>query len=195
MNIEKKLEFLRDSAMEEARAKGNAIIKQHEDALNRVFEQHRSEAMHQMDTRIKAERISAKQQLNMASSKAGLELKKSLGETQTELKKKLFAEVRELLDEYMKTPEYEELLVSYIRSAVRFAKGDEMVIYINPSDEGKKASLEERTGMTLTISKEDFIGGVRCVIHKRNILVDHAFKEALATEFHNFTLKGGAGIE
>ena len=32
-----------------------------------------------------------------------------------------------------------------------------MTIYINPSDADKKTYLEERTGMTLTISKVDFI--------------------------------------
>ena len=49
--------------------------------------------------------------------------------------------------------------------------------------------------MTLTVSKEDFIGGVRAVIHERNILIDHAFKGALENEYHNFVFRGGAGVE
>ena len=51
-----------------------------------------------------------------------------------------------------------------------------MTIYINPSDADKKTYLEERTGMTLTISKVDFIGGVRAVVPEKNVLVDYAFK-------------------
>ena len=59
--------------MEEARAEGNAIIKQHEDALLGVFEQHRAELLRQSETRVKTERVGAQQQLNMAMSKAQLE--------------------------------------------------------------------------------------------------------------------------
>lgn len=195
LNIDEKLDFLQDSAMEEARAKANKIIMQHEEALQSVLSKHEQEAKKQMDTRLKAERVTSKQQLNMASSKAQLELKRTLGKTKTRLKKELFDEVRELLNDYMKTPEYEELLVSYVKRAAMYAKGEEMTIYINASDKDKKEKLEQKTGMSLTISEEDFIGGVRSVIKTRNILIDHAFKDALDREYHNINIGGGTGIE
>lgn len=69
-----------------------------------------------------------------------------------------------------------------------------MTLYINPTDEDKKGYLEEHTGMRLTVSKEDFIGGVRAVIHERNILIDYAFKGAVEREYDRFTFKGGSGI-
>ena len=43
LTIDDKISHLQEAAMEEARAEGNAIMKQHEDALLDVFEQHRSE--------------------------------------------------------------------------------------------------------------------------------------------------------
>ena len=89
MTIEEKISHLQAAAMEEARAEGNAIMKQHEDALLGVFEQHRAEILRQSETRVKAERVGAQQQLNMAMSKAQLELKRELSKTQKELKKKL----------------------------------------------------------------------------------------------------------
>jgi len=181
--------------MEEARAEANAIMKQHEDALMGVFEQHRTEEIRQSETRVKAERVHANQQLNMAMSKAQLELKRELSKTQNELKKDLFREVEELLQEYMKTEEYRSLLVEYIRKAAKFADGAAMTIYINPTDADKKEYLEEYTGMMLTVSKEDFIGGVRAVIREKNILIDHAFKGALENEYQKFSFKGGAQIE
>lgn len=194
MTIEEKIFHLQTAAMEEARAEGNAIIKQHEDALNGVFEQHRAEAVRQSETRIKAETVNGQQQLNMAMSKAQLELKREYGQTQNELKKELFREVEELLREYMKKDEYRDLLVQYIEKAARFADGASMTIYINPSDADKKEYLEEHTGMRLTVSKEDFVGGVRAVVHDRNILIDHAFKGALESEYQKFMFKGGAGV-
>ena len=99
-----------------------------------------------------------------------------------------------MIHEYMKTEEYTELLVSYIKKAVTFAGGAATTLYINSSDADKKEYLEERTGMTLTISKEDFIGGVRAVIREKNILVDHAFKGAIEREYNKFLFRGGAGI-
>ena len=194
MTIEEKIFHLQTAAMEEARAEGNAIIKQHEDALNGVFEQHRAEAVRQSETRIKAETVNGQQQLNMAMSKAQLELKREYGQTQNELKKELFEEVEELLQNYMKTDEYRDLLVQYIEKAARFAGGESMTIYINPTDADKKDYLEEHTGMRLTVSKEDFVGGVRAVVHDRNILIDHAFKGALESEYQKFMFKGGAGV-
>lgn len=194
MTIEEKIFHLQTAAMEEARAEGNAIIKQHEDALNGVFEQHRAEAVRQSETRIKAETVNGQQQLNMAMSKAQLELKRAYGQTQNELKKELFEEVEELLQNYMKTDEYRDLLVQYIEKAARFAGGESMTIYINPTDADKKDYLEEHTGMRLTVSKEDFTGGVRAVVHDRNILIDHAFKGALESEYQKFMFKGGAGV-
>ena len=130
----------------------------------------------------------------MATSKAQLELKRELGKTQKKLKKMLFEEVNEKIAEYMKTEDYKNLLVTYIEKAATFADGAAMTIYINPSDEDKKQYLEEHTGMSLTVSKEDFTGGVRAVIHDRNILIDHAFKGGIEREYQKFAFKGGTGI-
>ena len=148
MTIEERISHLQSAAMEEARAEGNAIMKQHEDALLGVFDQHRAEILRQSETRVKAERVNAQQQLNMAMSKAQLELKRELSKTQKELKKELFEEVREVVQEYMKTEEYPRLLMAYIEKAAKFADGASMTIYINPTDEDKKEYLEEHTGMS-----------------------------------------------
>mgnify|MGYP007019922630 CR=1 FL=1 len=69
-----------------------------------------------------------------------------------------------------------------------------MTIYLNPSDEEKRSSLEDATGIHLTISAEDFTGGIRAVIRSRNILIDHSFKTALQNEYDQFMLQGGEGL-
>lgn len=194
MNLREKTEHLQDVAMTEARLQADKIVKQHKDALLKVFYQHRQEAIRQSETRMKAEETTGRQELNLATTKAQLELKRELGKTQAELKKVLFEEVEKLIHEYMKTEEYTELLVTYIHKAVRFADGAAVTLYINPSDADKKEYLEERTGMSLTISREDFIGGVRAVIREKNILIDHAFKGAIEREYNKFLFRGGAGI-
>ena len=55
MTLEEKINHLRTTSMEEARAESNAIIDSYRDALEKVFEDHKIEAKRQMQTRIKAE--------------------------------------------------------------------------------------------------------------------------------------------
>ena len=191
LTVEEKISHIREAAMEEARARGNEIIDQHQKALEGVFKTHKQEAVMQADTRIKTETASARQQLNTVTSKGQLKLRRQLSRVQNELKNKLFEEVREMAEEYMKTEAYKELLVSYIAKAARFADGNPLTIYINSSDEDKKEFLEKRTGMTVTVSEEDFLGGIRSIIPGRNILIDHSFSGALEKGYEEFTFKGG----
>ena len=194
LTIEEKLTHLQASAMEEARAEGNAIMEQHRDALEHLLEEHRQEALRQSDTRVKAETVNARQQLNMATSKAQIELKRELSTTQKELKNRLFDEVEQLMKEYMITEDYKRLLISYIGKAAAFAGATPMTIYINPTDADKKDFLEEHTGLTLTLSKEDFVGGIRAVVHEKNILIDYSFQSSLTAQREKFVFEGGAGV-
>ncbi len=194
MTLEEKLSHLQASSMEAARAEGNAIIDNYREALEKVFKDHKEETLWQSETRIKAEQSNARQMLNQASARTQLELKKKTGKVQVELKDKIFEEVHTLVQDFMQTKEYEDYLVKSIRKATEFAPGEEMTIYINPSDEKRLSDLESITGTRLTVSTEDFIGGTRAVIRERNILIDNSFKTLLRNEYDKFIFSGGDGI-
>ena len=172
--------------MEEARQQGNEIIKNHEAALEKVLETHRLEAMRQSQLRIRAEQFSAKRQVKTAVSKRQLTLKRELGQVKTQLKAELFIEVREILDEYMKEEAYKDQLLSYMEKVVKYAGGQPVTIYLGPGDEDKKEYLEKKSGLTLTVSEEDFIGGIKAIIPSRNILMDYSFLSALEKEQEEF---------
>lgn len=193
MTLEEKIAHLQSTSMEQARAEGNAIIDSHREALEKLLEDHRSEARRQSETRVKAETTNARLSLNQAAAKSQLEIKRRQGKVQQELKDKVFKEALELVKDYMKTEAYSDFLVKCIRNAERFAGSTDLVIYINPSDEGKRSDLEDATGIHLTISAEDFIGGVRAVIRSRNILIDNSFKTQLRNEYDKFIFLGGEG--
>lgn len=196
MTLEEKIAHLQASSMENARAESNAIIDTHRDALEKLYQDHKEEALRQSATRIKSETIKAKQDLNKAMAKTQLEIKRQQGTIQQELKDKLFKEVYELTDAFMKTEAYEDLLIKWIKKALEFAGNeDSVVIYINPSDEYRQSDLRDATGINLTISREDFIGGIRAVIRERNILIDHSFKTNIDDEYAKFMFLGGGGCE
>ena len=194
MTLEEKLTYRQTVSMEQARAEGNAIIDAHREALEKIFSDHKSEMMRQAETRIKAETTNAKRTVSQALAKSQLEIKRSQGKVQQELKDKVFEEAMQLVNDYMKTKAYDDFLVKCIRKAERFAGDDPVVIYINPSDEKKRTELEKETGAKLTVSAEDFIGGVRAVIRSRNILMDHSFKTQIQDEYDKFLFLGGDGI-
>ena len=193
MTLEEKIAHLQATSMEQARAEGNAIIDAHKEALEKVFKDHRAEALRQSETRIKAETTNARLSLNQAAAKSQLEIKRRQGKVQQELKDKIFEEVMGLVNDYMKTEAYADFLVKCIRQAMHFAGQDPVTIYINPSDETKRSDLEDATGVHLTISAEDFIGGVRAVIRSRNILIDNSFRTQLRNEYDNCIVLGGDG--
>lgn len=194
MTLEEKIAHLQTTSMEAARAEGNTIIDDYREALQKVLEDHKIEARRQSETRIKGETVNAKQQLNQAMAKTQLELKRQAGKVQEDLKEKVFEEAYALLSDFMKTEAYEDYLVKCIRKAIRFAAGDPMVIYINPSDETRRSDLEDASGARLSISAENFTGGIRAVIRSRNILIDYSFKTALQNEYDKFVFTGGGGI-
>lgn len=193
MTVEEKIAHLKTTSMEQARAEGNAIIDSHREALEKVLEDHKAEALRQSETRIKAETTNAKLSLNQASAKSQLEIKRRQGKVQQELKDKVFKEALELVKDYMKTEAYDDFLVKCIRNAERFAGDEALIVYINPSDEKRRPDLEDATGIHLTISAEDFIGGIRAVIRSRNILIDNSFRTQLRNEYDKFIFWGGDG--
>ncbi len=194
MTLEEKIAHLQTTSMEQARSEGNAIIDSYKEALEKVLADHKEEAIRQSQTRIKAETKNARQELNQAMAKSQLEIKRQYGKVQLELKDKIFEETKSLLDDYMKTESYLDYLINCIHHAKHFAGEDPVVIYINPSDETKRSDLEDATGIHLTISAEDFIGGVRAVIRARNILIDNSFKTKLRNEYDSFLFLGGDGV-
>lgn len=194
MDLEEKISRLRTTSMREARAEGNAIIDKYREALQKVLEDHKEEALRQSETRVKAEKINARLQLNQAMAHSQLELKRVQGKVQQELKDKIFKETDALVQDFMKTDAYKEYLIKCIRKSAAFANGDDIVIYINPSDEKLLPALEEAAGTKLTVSKEDFTGGIRAVIRSRNVLIDDSFKTALRNEYGKFFFSGGGTI-
>ena len=191
MTIEEKLKYLQDASMEDARAKGNEIISTHKKALDQILKEHKETASRQAELTLKTEATNAKHSLNKAMAKAHIELKREQGKCQADLKNRLFKRILVLVKQYMKTEDYKYFLEKRIQSSLEFAGEEDILIYINPSDEHLKEELEQKTGTLLTVSREDFIGGTRAVMQKRRILIDYSLKSALSEEYDKFLFLGG----
>lgn len=194
MTLEEKLSYMQASVMEDARAGTNRIVDTYRDGLEKLFNEHKSEALLSSQTQIKSETVKARQQLNQDLAKAHLDLKREESRLTQTLKNNIFKEVKALVTEYMKTPAYETYLIDCILGALKIAGDSEKTIFLNPSDAHLKATLEEKTRTVLMINDVDFVGGIRTMIPERNILVDDSFETKLWHEYNEFLFMGGDSV-
>lgn len=195
MTTEEKLRHLQEAAMKDARSEADSIVHDYEDALTKLFEEHKDDKIRQAKLTLQTESDNLRHEMNKAMSKEQLKIRRRLSRVQTEYKDRLFEEVRERLAEYRKTPDYDRLLEEQIREAVGFARKLSMIIYLDPEDEAKKETLEKAAGVPLTLSKYSFGGGIRAVVEEKNILIDRSFDTKLSEAYDAFTFDGGTPHE
>ena len=197
LTTEEKLQHFLNASIEDAQNRSQKTIKEYEDALLKISEEHKNDTLKNAELQIKFEEEKLERNKNKEISKQTLHIKRKITKKQSELKEKLFVEVKQMLCEYMETEEYVNLLVKQIKEALDIAKDSDVTIYIDPADSEKLSKLEMLTGAALTISEYSFIGGTRAVIRERNILIDNSFAKKLeeAKDNFNFNFNGGNSHE
>lgn len=188
MTLDEKLEQFYNATIESATATNLAITTEYKESLTKVFEEHKKNALAKSETAYNLEVENVKREKNRSLSSAAINIRRRLNEKSSQLSDSIFEDVKVKLQNYMKTEEYTELLKNQISEAKSFARNDELKLYMNASDEHLKLKLEEVTGVTLTISTIDFVGGTRAVIPEKNILIDHSFLSKMQELKENFTL-------
>lgn len=191
MTVEEKLQHFYDVAVGEAQKEADEMLKNHQQLLGRQLEEHKKEKLSQGEQDIKAEIGHAKREVNKALSAEQLFIKREWTKRQTELKDKLFVEVKDKLEAFMISPEYEKYLTEKILTAHKLAAGEDIRIYVTPADESKVHSLTASTGLPIEVSKEPFMGGIKATIPGKNILIDYSFLDSFIALRKEFTFDGG----
>lgn len=189
MNLDEKLENFYTTVIESATKQNIEIVENYKTSLQKVFDEKKEAALRKAEAAYKIASDQIIRERNRRLSAETVEIKRNFLEKTSEIKESIFHDVKQKLSEYMKSEAYDNLLVSRITNAIEFAGADDITIYINPSDVDKKASLEKKTGATLTISDRDFIGGIRAVIPVSNILIDDSFLTRFEEAKGSFTLE------
>lgn len=188
MTIDEKLDNFYHCAIDDATAQSIKILESYEQTLKEMYEEKKKSLIKQSEQKIRTESENLVREKNRNLSSESLKLKRTLSDKSKEKVDILFNDVEKKLASYMQTPEYQKFLVERINETIEFAKDDELTIYINPSDANLKAALEDATHVGLVISNIDFLGGIRCVIPNRHILIDKSFMSKLREEKMNFKL-------
>lgn len=187
MQIKEKLEVFRQSTIEVAERESQSMIREYQENCSMELEKFQKNKQMEMENLFQMKEAGIRRKLNRTISEEFTKQKRVLKECQQEKRQKLFEEVERQLEEYQNTPEYDQYLIAKIKMAKKFARGEEIIIYINPKDAEKKAFLEEQTQAVLTLSEIDFGGGIRAVIRSRNILIDESFLTKTEQERNGYT--------
>lgn len=187
MTLDEKLEQFYNATIESATTRNIEIVEEYKQNLDKMFDEYKKDALKKSEQTYRLESENLIREKNRTLSSEAINIKRKINEKNLELTDILFDDVMKRLQEFMKTKEYEDLLVKFIVAAKEFAREDDLTIYINPTDIGLKQNLEDKTNVSLTISQYDFIGGTRAVIHAKNILIDHSFSSKIAAEKEHYT--------
>lgn len=191
MTIDEKLSHFYDVTIEDAQAKAAGILEEHRKALAQMTEKHKADSQENAQVQIKAETANARREINKALSAEQLTIKRDWTKKQNELKEKLFAEIKTQMENFRNTPDYPAYLENKIKEALDFAEQDKINIYLSPEDSALLPDLVERTKAFITVSAEDFLGGIKATIPHKNILIDHSFAGNFQAVYKKFKFDGG----
>jgi len=193
MTTEEKLQHFYDVSMESAREEAQKALEEYRRALDDMFEEHKKEKEKSAELRLKLETENAKREINKALSAEQLHIKRKLSKKQQELREKIFIDLQAKLEIFRKSSDYPKWLEEKIKEAQNIADRDYTKIKCELAkiDENLKESIEAETGISIQLSEEPFMGGMRAVIPAKNILIDQTFLTMFESEKEEFNFDGG----
>lgn len=186
MTTEEKLKHFQDICMEDARERSAKLMEDYKNALEKAYEEHTADAKRRADMQVDEEIKKLKREINKHLSIGQLDLKREFSHRQEELKDMLFAELKDKLANFMETQEYQRILEEQVRKAKVFAGEEELLVYMDPSDEDKIQRIALHQNVRIKVSGYSFNGGVRAVVPGKHILIDNSFETKLLEARHEF---------
>ncbi|MDO4293886.1 MAG: hypothetical protein Q4C65_11745 [Eubacteriales bacterium] len=183
MTIDEKLRHFMDVTTQKVNEENARQLEEYEKGLEKVYKDYEETARRKSELSLKLKEESLRKQKNAELARQQMEIREQTGKLLQELDGKLYSEVKGKLERYMATGAYEKYLIEQVRSIVKLADGDDVVIYIDPEDEGHRAALSAAANVAVNVSQYSFGGGVRAVIEKKGILVDESFDTKLKEAF------------
>ena len=186
MTTEEKLQHFLEFCMEDARTRSAKMLDEYTAALEQTFLEHQEDAKRRAKQQVTLESEQIEREINKQLSLKQISMKREFGQKQDELKETLFLELTEMVEAFVDTPQYTELIQKQIKEAKALAGKEFITIYIDPADEEKIRNLSLPESADIRVSEYSFMGGTRAVIPSRHILIDHSFQTKLAEAKRDF---------
>lgn len=191
MDLEDKFAYFETQVNKQAQDIIDEQVNQYRATLQKDYDEFVKNTNQEFDARFVNAKKDMRKDLNKNISQSQIHLQRDLYLQEEKLKKTLFAEFNDAIQNYMQTDEYRNQLVVMINNLKDYAEKnrEELVVYINHSDQGMIETLFEETNANIQISDREFLGGVRGVLKDRQVLIDYSFSTLLANVEDSFTIK------
>lgn len=191
MDLEDKFAYFETQVNQQAQDIIDEQVNQYRTTLQKDYDEFVKNTNQEFDAKFVNAKKDMRKELNKNISQSQIHLQRDLYLQEEKLKKTLFAEFNDAIQNYMQTDEYRNQLVVMINNLKDYAEKnrEELVVYINHSDQGMIETLFEETNANIQISDREFLGGVRGVLKDRQVLIDYSFSTLLANVEDSFTIK------
>lgn len=191
MDLEDKFAYFETQVNQQAQDIIDEQVNQYRATLQKDYDEFVKNTNQEFDAKFVNAKKDMRKELNKNISQSQIHLQRDLYLQEEKLKKTLFAEFNDAIQNYMQTDEYRNQLVVMINNLKDYAEKnrEELVVYINHSDQGMIETLFEETNANIQISDREFLGGVRGVLKDRQVLIDYSFSTLLANVEDSLTIK------
>lgn len=191
MDLEDKFAYFETQVNQQAQNIIDEQVNQYRATLQKDYDEFVKNTNQEFDAKFVNAKKDMRKELNKNISQSQIHLQRDLYLQEEKLKKTLFADFNDAIQNYMQTDEYRNQLVVMINNLKDYAEKnrEELVVYINHSDQGMIETLFEETNANIQISDREFLGGVRGVLKDRQVLIDYSFSTLLANVEDSFTIK------
>lgn len=191
MDLEDKFAYFETQVNQQAQDIIDEQVNQYRATLQKDYDEFVKNTNQEFDAKFANAKKNMRKELNKNISQSQIHLQRDLYLQEEKLKKSLFAEFNSAIQNYMQTDEYRNQLVVMINNLKDYAEKnrEELVVYINHSDQGMIETLLEETNANIQISDREFLGGIRGVLKDRQVLIDYSFSTLLANVEDSFTIK------
>ena len=191
MDLEDKFAYFETQVNQQAQNIIDEQVNQYKATLQKDYDEFVKNTNQEFDAKFENAKKNMRKDLNKNISQSQIHLQRDLYLQEEKLKKTLFAEFNDAIQNYMQTDEYRNQLVVMINNLKDYAEKnrEELVVYINHSDQGMYEVLLEETNANIQISDREFLGGVRGVLKDRQVLIDYSFSTLLENVEDSFTIK------
>lgn len=190
MELEEKMAYFETEVAKDIHSEIQEQLDQYEATLKSDLEDFKKNVERNFATRLQGEKENIRKANNKELSRVQISQQHELYIKEQQLKKALFKRFKEEIEKYKSTSDYIDQLTQMMAHFKDFAKEETYDVYIDPSDEKLIATLEEHTKHDIIVSNRHFLGGLRCVLRERDVLLDYSFSTLLEHVEDEFTIEG-----
>lgn len=197
-NLTEKLNTFTSFVLQDAQEKREKLLEDVEKEYSKKLDESETSILQSAYENIQQNIHDSKKEANARVLHVQMESRKKLILKREEIINEIMELSRKRLNEFAKSDEYEEWLLSKIKKALEEVGKGSKTVYISSDDIGIKEKIEQLPQMSkinVEVTPErNFIGGAKVLNTDRKVAVDYSFGEMLSLQKQAFLQSSGLAL-